>query len=177
MHAMTQAHTSLARGGAALALAAGLSLGGFHQAHAEGAGQASTAQTRGLTLQDFFNVYPDEVEDVSGTAKATVAGITYAHAIELDRGIAALSYNVHRYPGDTAPSLLVGLTDAGDAGSQDTLLVSADGRLVKMITAHPGSPAVPVVIPFAGITVIHFSVRGDDPASSGLLIADPTLLR
>src|SRR5438270_13203771 len=97
---VTTVSPALLRLGTLLALVASFLMGGGlappHAAsavRAASAEQAAALKSRVLSLKDFFDVYPNEVEDVSHSDRAVIAGITYAHAIELDRGIASLAYN------------------------------------------------------------------------------------
>ena len=123
-----------------------LSAGGGHHVQAAGADRvAQTTRTHHLQIKDFYDV--QEVDNVTGSKRATVAGVTYPRGFELVRGFAHLSYNVHRYAGYKSLTFLVGMTDSSDAGSQNTLVLTADGRILKTIKAQPGEPAVKVVVP------------------------------
>jgi hypothetical protein len=153
------------------ALAVGGACGSGVQA--AGAHQASPAKTVHLRLADFYDTL--EIADVSGKATATVAGMKYARGIELIRGFAHLSYNTHRYMGYKSLVFFVGMTDSTDAGSQNTLVLTADGRTIKTLKAQPSAPAVKVVVRLAKIHILRWSVKGGDPASSGLLILNPNL--
>ena len=99
----------------------------------------------------------------------------YARGIELVRGFAHLSYNTHRYMGYKSLVFFAGMTDSTDAGSQSTLVLTADGRTIRTMKAQPGAPAVKVVVPLAGVHILRWSVKGGDPASSGLLILNPNV--
>lgn len=166
---LTRRCMHLARSLATAALGSATVLGVNQSAHA-------AHGPRIVALSDFFDVCPSEVDDVSDRPAAIVAGIPSNHAIEVDRGIASLAYNTHRYPGYSALRVTVGLSHA-DGGSQNVLLIRADGHRLREVIAVQGQSAKTWTFHFGDVQVLHVAVHGDDPATSGRILASPTLLK
>lgn len=163
--ALTPARRSgLVRSLAAAVLAGVVLLSAAHPLHA--------ASPRYLGLNDYTDRV--NVTDVSGSAAGSVAGVTYAHAIELSFARATASIFTRAFPGYDAVQFDVGLSDSGQfTGDTGELLVSVDGVTVKDLRLTYGHQASHVVIPFAKASTITLTVG---PATAKkLVIGNPTL--